>query len=323
MVNRRVWFEKSIGILFILTLLLTGCNPANPPQESAASGNITISGAFALYPMMVSWAEEYQKVNPGVTFDVSAGGAGKGMADTLSGVVDIGMVSREIKPEETSQGAFGIGVTKDAVFLTVNAANPYIDRLLQQGVTRETLQKIFISGEFTTWGQVLGDDQISDEIHVFTRSDSCGAAEVWSKYLGGAAQEDLLGVGVSGDPGLLDAVIMDVMGIGYNNLGYAYDPTSGLPVQGAVVLPIDNNGNGQIEADEYYETHQEASQAVADGIYPSPPARVLYLVTNGAPTGIVKDFIVWVLNDGQQFIDAAGYVQLPAADLAAERDKLK
>ncbi len=45
--------------------------------------------------------------NPGVTFDISAGGAGKGMTDVLSSAVDIGMVSREIRPEEQEQGAFG------------------------------------------------------------------------------------------------------------------------------------------------------------------------------------------------------------------------
>ena len=69
-------------------------------------GTVTISGAWALYPMTVKWAEEFQKVHPAVKVDVSAGGAGKGMVDCLSKIVDIGMVSRDVNPEETAKGAW-------------------------------------------------------------------------------------------------------------------------------------------------------------------------------------------------------------------------
>ena len=62
------------------------------PTAQPLSGTINISGAFALYPMMTVWAAEYTKLNPGVQFNVQAGGARKGMTDTLAGAVDIGMV---------------------------------------------------------------------------------------------------------------------------------------------------------------------------------------------------------------------------------------
>jgi len=325
MPNLQSWTVKKVVTLLMLliTIVPAGCAPVtSQSSEDALEGNITISGAFALYPMMVSWGEEYKATHPNVTLDISAGGAGKGMADTLSGIVDIGMVSREIKAEEIDQGAFGIAVTKDAVFLTANSQNPYIDRLLEHGMTRDILNKIFITGEYTTWGDVLGDPQIIDEIHVYTRSDSCGAAEVWSKYLGGDAQEDLLGIGVSSDPGLLDAVVMDILGIGFNNLNYAYDPTTGMPVEGAVVLPIDIDENGAVDDYELFENRQEAIDAFDSNFYPSPPARVLYVVTKGQPTGLVKDFIQWILTDGQQFVGEAGYIALPEDDLAVELEKL-
>ena len=44
-----------------------------------------MSGAWALYPMAVTWSEEFRKIHPGVQIDISAGGAGKGMADCLTG----------------------------------------------------------------------------------------------------------------------------------------------------------------------------------------------------------------------------------------------
>ena len=54
-------------------------------------GEIQLSGAFALYPMAVKWAEEFRKIHPKVRIDISAGGAGKGITDALAKVVDLGM----------------------------------------------------------------------------------------------------------------------------------------------------------------------------------------------------------------------------------------
>ena len=39
-------------------------------STEALQGTLAISGAFALYPMMTVWAEEFQKIHPDVTFDV-------------------------------------------------------------------------------------------------------------------------------------------------------------------------------------------------------------------------------------------------------------
>ena len=138
-------------------------------------GTIAVSGAFALYPMMTLWAEEFTNLHPDVQFDVQGGGAGKGMTDTLAGAVDIGMISRAIKPEEESQGAYWVAVAKDAVFPIVSANNPYLTDLVAKGISQETFKKIFITGEIKTWGEIVGKPEVTDEIHVYTRSDSCGA----------------------------------------------------------------------------------------------------------------------------------------------------
>ena len=126
-------FSVFLAMLALWAPLLSAC--AAPPATEAPGadglkGTITASGAFALYPMVIRWGEEFTKLHPGVQFDISAGGAGKGMADTLSGAVDIGMVSRDIAPEEEAQGAYWVSVTKDAVFPAVNAQNPVLADLL-------------------------------------------------------------------------------------------------------------------------------------------------------------------------------------------------
>ncbi|MGB9672938.1 MAG: PstS family phosphate ABC transporter substrate-binding protein [Anaerolineales bacterium] len=314
-------FHYLLLVFLLISLTLSACSsPKNSTPEQ--SKNITISGAFALYPMMTRWGEEYQKIHPEIRFDISAGGAGKGMADALSGAVDIGMVSRDITPEEEAKGAFWVAVTKDAVFVTINANNPVKDALFQKGITRDTLTKIFITGEIKTWGEVVDNPEITDEIHVYTRSDACGAAEAFSKYLG-KKQEDLLGIGVYGDPGVSDAVAKDPLGIGYNNLGYAYDASSGKPVTGILILPIDVNENQIVDPEEKLDTKEQAIQAVASNHYPSPPARALNLVTKGKPVDVVAQFIQWILTDGQKYVGEAGYVQLPQEQLEQNLQKLK
>ncbi len=311
-------FSRFLLVLTSAVLLLSACGKTAPaPQSETLKGTIAISGAFALYPMMTRWAEEYQKINPDVQFDISGGGAGKGMTDTLSGAVDIGMVSRAIKPEEESQGAFYVGCVKDAVFPVVNAKNPVIADIMVKGITQDVFRKIFITEEIKTWGEVVGKPEITGEIHLYTRSDAAGAADVWAQFLGGKGQADLKGIGVNADPGLLDAVVKDPLGIGYNNLGYAFDLSTGQLPAGAIVVPIDANKNGTADPDETISTMAMATDAVATGKYPSPPARVLNLVTKGKPSGLVQNFIVWILTDGQKFVPEAGFVQL-TPDLLAE-----
>jgi phosphate transport system substrate-binding protein len=320
--------KRPLLILTLLALLLapilSGCQPSGAGEETAGTlqGTITISGAWALYPMMVEWAALFEADNPQVRFDISAGGAGKGMTDALSGSVDIGMVSREIYPEELDKGAFWVSVAKDAVFATVSEANPVWSDLAQRGLNREVLMGIFITGEITTWGEAIGRPEITDPIHTFTRSDAAGAPEAWANYFG-KRQEDLLGIGIYGDPGLLDAVIKDPLGIGFNNLNFAFDLETGLPVAGARVVPLDLNGSGVADPDEIYDTKVQAVRAVAAGHYPSPPARDLNLVTNGRPTGLTLAFITWILTEGQQYVGEAGYVALAADRIALELGKLE
>jgi phosphate transport system substrate-binding protein len=325
--NVQIRIKKTLLMLLTLALLTTAAGCGASTSESLASskdklqGTITVSGAWALYPLMVRWGEEFQKLHPGVRFDISAGGAGKGMADALANAVDIGMVSREVYPEEVEKGAFWVSATKDAVFPTVSVENPVREDLHRQGMSQEVLIGIFITGEITTWGQVVGRPEVSDPIHVFTRSDACGAAATWAQYLGWA-QEDLLGIAVYGDPGLLDAVVKDPLGIGFNNLNYAFDLDTGLPVAGAWVVPIDVDSSGQAEPEEVFDTKEQAVSGVATGRYPSPPARDLNLVTYGKPEGLVKAFLTWVLTDGQDFVAEAGYISLSPDKLVAELAKL-
>jgi len=284
---------------------------------------ITLSGAFALYPLAVKWTEEYGKINPEVRFNVSGGGAGKGMADALSGAVDLGMFSREIADEEKQQGVWWVGLTIDAVVPTISSQNPYLSVLRQQGLSREDFKAIFMDQTVKDWGKILNQPEKA-QMTIYTRSDACGAAETWAKYLGGH-QENLAGIGIFGDPGMADAVAKDKLGMGFNNTIFAYDINTGKKRPGIEIAPIDINDNGMLDPEEdFYETFDGVLQAIGSGVYPSPPARELYFVAKGKPQKqATLDFIRWCLTEGQQYVKEAGYVPIDSEKIESYLKKLK
>jgi phosphate transport system substrate-binding protein len=315
---------RKISVKIIIALVVLKLSiPGMAFGQDEISGQLSISGAFALYPMTVKWSEEFRKIHPKVRIDISAGGAGKGIADVLGGMVDIGMVSREIYAEEVKKGAFPIAVTKDAVVAVISETNPALNDILAKGLKKDAGNNIWITGRFTTWAQAFGIKSTSP-IHIYTRSDACGAAEMWAKIFG-KKQEDLLGVGVFGDPGLAQAVKRDPLGIGYNNIGYAYDASTKQQVKGLRVVPLDLNENGKIDPDEnFYSSMNDLIAAIAAGKYPSPPARELYFVCKGSPKNnkVLTEFIKWILTDGQKFVYEAGYIALPNDKIITEKKKL-
>jgi phosphate transport system substrate-binding protein len=327
MKKSHTFFWVSLSFIFSLIFIFPACNPGSRNSANNAdtlAGKITISGAFALYPLTVKWGQEFQKIHPKVTLNISAGGAGKGMADALTKMVDLGMYSKEVSPEERAKGAWYIAVSKDAVLPTVNSSNPVIKDLKAHGLTKQKFADIFISGKIKTWGEATGTR--SDlKLESFTRSDACGAAEMWAKYLQGKKQEDLLGLGVNGDPGVADAIRKNKGGIGYNNLNFVYDMTTRKPYEGIDVVPIDLNGNGKIDPEEdIYGSLDQVMTGIRNGVYPSPPARDLYLVSAGKPTDkVVLAFLNWILTDGQKYLSEAGYVPVSPDKLKAALEKLR
>jgi phosphate transport system substrate-binding protein len=307
--------DKFSFLFFLLTALLSvSCDTSKE--------TITISGAFGLYPMAIKWAEEYNKIHPEIRLDISAGGAGKGMADVLYENVDLGMLSRDLNPREIEKGAYPLSVAKDAVIPTFNSKNPNRKDILSKGLSLKKFSDIFIRERYKSWGEVLGT-QDHTPLHIYTRSDAAGAPETWAKYLG-KKQEDLKGVGVFGDPGLAEAVKNDKNAIGFNNVVYVYDSKTKTTHYGLEVIPIDLNDNGRIDSNEsFYRTLPEIVEAIGKNIYPSPPGRELYFVTKGKPSRkAVTDFLTWVYTEGQVYINENGYIHLPPERLAEEKAKL-
>lgn len=284
--------------------------------DKKMEGQVSISGAFALYPLAVQWSNEFQVRYPEVKIDVSAGGAGKGMTDVLNGMVDYAMLSRELHQEEIDAGAIAFVVGRDAVIPDFSSRNPYSEQMRRRGLTPEDARKIWVTREIATWGQLLGNGD-RHKINVYTRSDACGAAQTFAAWFD-ARQEDLTGIAVFGDPGIAQAVQKDKWGIGFNNLAYAYDPQTHRPKEGLVSFPIDLDGDGQVSPQEdFYHTKEMLVHAIEDDEFPSPPGRNLYFVSKGTPVDTASiAFLKYVLKDGQKFNGPAGYVQISGKTLA-------
>ncbi|MDD5671874.1 MAG: substrate-binding domain-containing protein [Candidatus Omnitrophica bacterium] len=308
--------KKTLFVLILICACLgTLMNTAAAETEKELEGTLTLSGAWAIYPTAVEWAATFQKSHPKVKVDVSAGGAGKGAADAIAGLVDIGMVSREPDPSEIEKGITPVYVLHDAVFPVISQKNPAGEKIRAQGIKKEFLTGMYITETVTKWDHLYGDS-IGKSVHVYTRSDSCGAAASWAAYFG-KKQEDLKGIGVYGDPGLLEAARRDPLGIGYTNFSYVFT-RDGKIVEGVAIAPIDANQNGVADPDEVYATRGQAVQAIEAGKY--PVTRKNYFFVKGKPKGLALAFIQFTLSEeGSRIVNDVG-ASLPLP--TAEREKV-
>ncbi len=317
---------KKWNFLFIAAAisLLSACSGKNEASSEKPEASISLSGAFAMYPMVQVWAQEYKKVHPEVRFDIQAGGAGKGLTDCLAGAIDVGMFSRELTEAEKERGVWWIALCKDAVIPTMSAKNPYVTEIQSRGIKKDEFKSIFVDQTIGTWEQLLGKPSGITKINVYTRADAAGAADSWASFFG-KKQENLKGIGVSGDPGLAEAVKKSANGIGYNNTLFIFDVHTGKKMAGMEVIPIDVNENGKIDPEEnVYQSLPDFLQAVNNGSFPSPPARPLYFITKGKPQQkVILDFFRWCLTDGQQMVAKAGFVPLNESMIKEQLQKLE
>ena len=120
--------------------------------EEELKGTVTLSGAWAIYPTAVAWGTAFQALHPKVKVDVSAGGAGKGAADAIAGLADIGMVSRDPDPAEIKKGIVPIYILHDAIFPMVSEKNPALGDLLKKRRKEENFDRALYYGNYRELG---------------------------------------------------------------------------------------------------------------------------------------------------------------------------
>ncbi|TDO09921.1 MULTISPECIES: substrate-binding domain-containing protein [Halomonas] len=288
----------------------------------AEEATVRVSGGWAVYPLMVVWADKYADVRDDVEIKVAGGGTGKGVSDVLNGQVDIGMMGRDPHEKEIEQGLFPTAVAKDSVVGTIHKDNPVFDEIQAQGLSEGDFEAIFTK-KITHWGEVVGKDLDNDKIVVYGRSDASGAAKTWYKFFSKASQgefQNIADANFNGDQPLAAAVGKEPNAIGFNNLNYAYNIETGDFAGNVRPIPLDLNDNNVVDPEEsFYQDRRTFLDAVAEGRYPSPPARQVYLAGKGPYTGEVKKFVLWTLTEGQKYVGENGYVQLTNKTIDAQR----
>lgn len=276
---------------------------------------VRISGGVGPLPMVEVWADIYGDETD-TSFDISGGGTGVGVSDAFNNQVDIAMMGREPEDEEIDQGLFAVPMLIDTVVGTVNVDNPVIDELQENGLSRADMEAIFTK-EVDNWGEVV-DADVDEEITVYGRSDASAAYKQWGDFLGGEDDaytqnelENLSDGNHNGDQQVAEAIAGNENAISLNNINYVYDLQSG-ELEGDIrPIPLDRDGDGELsEEEDFYETRGEFLAAVEAGQYPAPPAREMFLASNGDFDEDAREFVEWVLSDGQEFVRDNGYVPL-------------
>ncbi|EPZ55514.1 PBP superfamily domain protein [[Clostridium] sordellii ATCC 9714] len=79
--------------------LSVGCG-SNDSAGSKDESKITISGSTSVGPLMEKEEEGYKEKDSNVSIEINQLGTSAGIKDTISGVAQIGMASRDLKDAE-------------------------------------------------------------------------------------------------------------------------------------------------------------------------------------------------------------------------------
>ena len=124
--------KKVISILLVLVLALgvfTACSNEEDPAETtgdteattndatsgdsgeALSGIVSTGGSTSVEKVMTALIYQFQEDNPDVTINYEMNGSGDGIANTISGMYEIGHSSRDLKTDGTEDGLVAVSYT--------------------------------------------------------------------------------------------------------------------------------------------------------------------------------------------------------------------
>jgi phosphate transport system substrate-binding protein len=263
------------GALLTLGLVATGLRPA------MAESRLVITGSSTVAPLALEIAKRFESLNPGVRVDVQSGGSSRGIADVRSGVAQVGMVSRALKPAEADLRASAIAL--DGIALIVHRSNPIAS------LTDDQVRAIY-RGELRNWNEVGGPKR---PITVVNKAEGRSTLELFLQYFGleNASIRAQVVIGenqqgiktVAGNPGA----------IGYVSIGTAdYEAAHGAAIR---LLPMAGVG--------------ATVEAVRDGGFPL--SRPLNLVTRGEAQGLARQFIDFAQSPAVDDLIHAQYFVVP------------
>ena len=248
-------------LLAAIATLATACNRNQAGGETA----VTLAGSTSVQPFAEHWAETYMGQNPGIKITVQGGGSTAGVKAALEGAADIGMCSRELKPDEAAK-LKQIVVARDGLTIVVHPSNAVAD------LTVEQVRSIF-AGRIKNWSEVGGADH---KMTVVTRENGSGARGAFEELV--MNKESIASSALVQDSqgAVRQMVSADAGALGYVSHG----------VVDASVKPLKIGGVAPTEA------------TLTAGTYPL--IRPFLFISKGEPAGAAKAFIDWILSPAGQ-----------------------
>lgn len=253
-----------VGVLALGAALLAGCG-RSPDSASAGStdlrGKLVLTGSSTVAPLAAEIGKRFEALHPGVRIDVQTGGSSRGVADARSGVADIGLVSRALKPEESDLQAHTIA--RDGIALIVHASNPVA------ALSDDQVRAIY-RGEVRNWKDAGGPDRA---ITVVNKAEGRSTLELFLHHYALKSEQIKPSVVIGDNEQGIKTVAGNPGAIGYVSVGTAeYAATHDVPIR---PLPLEG-----ITASVASVRQQRF-----------PLSRPLNLVTRGPPTALAKTFI--------------------------------
>ncbi|OAA21233.1 PstS family phosphate ABC transporter substrate-binding protein [Kosmotoga sp. DU53] len=266
--------KKAFLLVFLLTAFIISAE------------TLVIKGSNTVYPVAQLWAEEFKKLHPDVDISIEGAGSSTGIKALFNRQTDIANASRWLKSSEiekmNAEGRYFIPfiVAYDGIAIIVNKS------LGIDSITIDQLYKIY-SGKITKWNQI--DPSLPKKrIVVYSRDNASGTFEYFVEHV---MKKEKFAPYVQMLPSTnaeVERVKQNKYAIGYIGMGYVTDEVKALKVEG--IEPTVENVN--------------------TGKYPiSRPLFMFVDATEGLPTGLVMDFIRFVLSpEGQALVLKVGYV---------------
>ena len=281
----------------VLVLLLAACSLGKTDSTSAPAPDAVViqnKGSDTIVNLALAWAEAYMKIRPDMRISVTGGGSGTGIAAMINGTVDIANASREMKKEEFAAAQANghnpteFVVARDAIAVVVHPSNPV------NGLTLQQISDIY-TGKVTNWSQVGGTPgpivllsrESNSGTYVYMLENVIRMGDGKSKLL--FSPETLL---MPSSEGISTEIRHNPHTIGYDGLGYVTSDQKVLGVAKDAAAPF----------------VQPSAATVNSGQYPI--SRPLYMYTAQPPTGKLKEYMDWILNEGQTLVSELGFVSL-------------
>jgi len=330
---RRRW----IGLSLLASALVAGTG-------ASAAQLINGAGATFPYPIYSKWFDEFHKKNPEAEINYQSIGSGGGIRQVLEGTVDFGASDGPMSDEQLSQAKTPIlhlPTVLGAVVATYNL--PGVQKLK---LTSEALTGIFL-GKITAWDDPAlvkenpGARLPAVPIVPVHRSDGSGTSFVFSDYLSkvspewektvgrGTSVNWPVGIGGKGNEGVTGLVKQTPNSIGYVELVYALQ-------NGLAYADVRNRAGRYVPPSLASVTAAAAAAAakmppdfrvsITDAASPDayPISSFTWLlipsrIADKTKGEIIKQFLGWMLTDGQAMTTPLNYAPLPPAVIEMER----